>query len=54
MGQMLSMLEGNSYNNIDPDDPLNSNKMQIAQDVAAYMMAFTFSIGENLSDTQRC
>ena len=51
MGQMLSMLEGSIYNNIDPDDPLNSNKMQIAQDVAAYTIAFTFSIGENLSDS---
>ena len=50
-GQMLSMFQGSIYNNIDPDDPTKNNYNQIAQDALAYAIAFTFSIGENLSDS---
>ena len=53
-GQMLSMLQGSIYNNVSSSDPFsieNNNYGQLGMDALAYSIAFTFSIGENLSNS---
>ena len=50
-GQMMSMMQGSIYNNIDPNDPQNNNYNQLATDLAVYAFAYTYSIGENLADS---
>ena len=51
MGQMLSLMQGSIMNNVDFNDLENSDKSQLAQDMLAYMVAYTFSVGENLSNS---
>ena len=53
-GQMLSMMQGSIYNNVNLSDPFNiedNNYGQLGMDALAYSVAFTFSIGENLSNS---
>ena len=50
-GQMMSMMQGSINNNIDPNDPKNNNYNQLATDLLVYALAYTYSIGENLSDS---
>ena len=53
-GQMLSMLQGSIYNNVSSSDPFsieNNNYGQLGKDALAYSIAFTFAIGENLSNS---
>jgi hypothetical protein len=48
---MLSLMQGSIMNNVDFNDLENSDKSQLAQDMLAYMVAYTFSVGENLSNS---
>jgi len=53
-GQMISMMQGSIYNNVNSSDPFNienNNYGQLGMDALAYSIAFTFSIGENLSNS---
>ena len=53
-GQMLSMLQGSIYNNVSASDPFsieNNNYGQLGKDALAYSIAFTFAIGENISNS---
>lgn len=48
-GQMLSLMQGSLYNNVLDADENNYN--QLTQDMLAFMIGYTFSIGENLSNS---
>ena len=48
-GQMLSMMEGSLYNNVIGQE--EQNYTQLSKDALAYLIAYTFSIGENLSNS---
>jgi hypothetical protein len=50
-GQMLTLMEGSIMNNIDVNDPENRDYAQIAEDMLVYSIAFTYSVGENLSNS---
>ena len=53
-GQLLSMLQGSIYNNVNFSDPFsieNNSYGQLGKDALAYAIAFTFAIGENLSNS---
>ena len=47
-GQMLTLLEGSLYNNVIGQE---ENYTQLSKDALAYLIAYTFSIGENLSNS---
>ena len=48
-GQMLTLLEGSLYNNVIGQE--EENYTQLSKDALAYLIAYTFSIGENLSNS---